>query len=170
MDHFGAYLNRLWNRPNTVELGIQILIGILLILSAWYLWQPKKSKPQKEINPSTSPAALFFLGATLVVLGIPGAVPYLAAIQRIVNHDPNWAASLGYLLFYNFVFILPLLCLIGLRSMLAERADVWFLALAKFCLGVIPRLTAILFFIAGLVMVADGIGWFFGYPLLPVSP
>ncbi len=34
IDHFGAYLNRLWNRPNALELGIQILLGVLLVASA----------------------------------------------------------------------------------------------------------------------------------------
>lgn len=169
-DYFGAYFERLWNRPNALELGIQICIGILFMLSAWFLWRAKRSRPRADASPSASPGAMFFLGATLVVLGIPGAVPYLAAIERIVNYDPDWAAAFGYLVFYNFVFIVPLLCLMALRYVLAERADGCFQALAKFCLGVVPRLTAILFLILGLVMVADGIGWFCGYPLLPVSP
>ncbi len=104
-----------------------------------------------------------------MVIGIPGAVPYLAAIERIVNHDLEWAGALSYLIFYNAVFVLPLMGLIGLRVVLGERAEPWFQALAKFCVGVMPRLTAILFLLIGLVMVADGIGWFCGHPLLPVS-
>lgn len=169
LDSFGDYLNRLWNHPNAIELGIQILIGGLLILSAWYLWKSKRSKPQKGASPATSPGALFFLGGTLVVLGMPGAVPYLAAIERIVNQDPGWAGAFGYLVFYNFVFVLPLLALIGLRVVMADRADAWFQALAKFCMTAMPRVAAVLFLLLGLVMVADGIGWFAGYPLLPVS-
>lgn len=170
MEHFGAYLIRLWNRPNAMELGIQILIGILLMLSAWYLWRLKRSNPPADARPSSSPGPLFVLGASLVVLGMPGAVPYLAAIERIVNHDPGRAAAMGYLLYYNFVFIVPMAGLIGLRFVMGEQAEPRFRALAGFCVRVMPRLTAVLFLIVGLVMVADGIGWFCGHPLLPVSP
>jgi hypothetical protein len=35
---------------------------------------------------------------------------------------------------------------------------------------VVPALAAVLFFALGLLMVADGIGWFLGHPLIPVSP
>lgn len=170
MEHFGAYFERLWNRPNALELAIQVFIGILLLASAWYLWRPKKFKRQADPKPSASPGALFVLGATLVILGMPGAVPYLAAIERIVNHDPEWVGSLGYLIFYNLVFVFPLMGLIGLRAVLGERAEPWFQALARFCLSAMPRLAAILFLIVGLIMAADGIGWFLGYPLLPVKP
>lgn len=166
-DHLSSYLSRLWNQPNSIELCVQILIGLLLMISSGYLWRNQRSKAQKK--PSASPGAMAFLGASLVVLGMPGAVPYLAAIERIVNHAPNWAAALGYLGIYNFVFIVPLLGLIGLRAILGNRADPWFQAVEKFCIHVMPRLTAVLFFLIGLVMVADGIGWFCGYPLLPVT-
>lgn len=164
IDHFGAYLNRLWNRPNAVELGVQILIGLLLIPSAWYLWRPKTTAP------SATEGALFFLGGSLIVLGIPGAVPDLAAIERIVAHDPDWLVAMGCLLFYNVAFVVPLLTLIGLRMILGARAEAWLHALTNFCLRIMPRAAAVLFFLLGLVMIADGIGWFCGYPLLPVTP
>lgn len=169
LDHFGAYLNRLWNRPNAVELGVQILIGILLMPSAWHLWRRAQSQPKADVGPSAAPHAMFFLGASMVLIGLPGAVPYLAAIERIVRHDSGWTGALGCLVFYNLVFIMPLLGLIGLRLLLAERADVWFQSLAKFCLRTMSRLAALLFLVLGLVLVVDGIGWFLGCPLLPVS-
>lgn len=171
IDHFGAYLNRLWNRPNAVELGVQILIGILLIPSAWYLWRKKNTTSQAEgAAPSATAGALFFLGATLVVVGMPGAVPYLAAIERIVAFDSVWMLSLGSLLFYNVVFVVPLLALVGLRVILGSRADGWLQALTQFCLRIMPRVAAVLFLLLGLVLIADGVGWFCGYPLLPVKP
>ena len=171
IEHFGAYLNRLWNRPNALELGVQILIGLLLIPAAWYLWRPKKSsQPSNTVAPSASAGALFFLGASLIVVGIPGAVPYLAAIERIVASDPGWVLAGGYLLFYNAVFIIPLLALIGLRMILGAQADGGLQALTQFCLRILPRVAAVLFLLLGLVLLADGIGWFCGYPLLPVEP
>lgn len=168
-DLFGAYLSRLWNQPNALELAFQIFLGILLMLSPWLLRRSKDSQTKPNPKAAGSPTTLFVLGATLVLVGIPGAVPYLAAIERIVSHDPDWAASATYLAYYNFVFILPFLCLIGFRFVMPRRAGKLFQVLAAFCLSVMPRLTALLFFTAGIILVADGIGWFFGFPLLPVS-
>jgi hypothetical protein len=68
------------------------------------------------------------------------------------------------------MFIFPLLGLIVLRVVLGRRAVPVFQAVSTLCMGAVPRVTSILFFLLGVLMVADGIGWFCGYPLLPVSP
>jgi cytochrome c biogenesis protein CcdA len=170
LEKFGAYLNRLWNQPNGLELAVQILIGSLFLWSAWLVWRNKKTKAKIGPTSSPSPSSLALLGITLVVVGLPGAVPYLAAIERIVHHNPGWTKAIGYLAFYNLMFILPLLGLIVLRAVLGGRAVTFFQAVSTFCMGAMPRVTAVLFFLLGFVMVADGIGWFCGYPLLPVSP
>jgi len=170
LDYFGAYLKRLWNQPNALELILQIILGALLILSAWYLRRSKKAKSDSDPVATTSPVAMFSLGATLMLIGMPGAVPYLAAIERIVSFDPNWLGALALLAFYNLVFVLPFLVLIGFRFLMPGLAGRLFKSLADFCLSMMPRLTALLFFVLGLVLIVDGIGWFLGYPLLPLSP
>ena len=109
------------------------------------------------------------LGGTLVLLGIPGAVPYLAAVERIVHKDPQGVTAIAYLLFYNLIFVLPLLSLIGLRFLFPQRAGKIFQSLATLSLSVLPKLTAVAVVALGLVLVADGIGWFLGHLLLPVS-
>lgn len=169
IEHFGAYLSRLWNQPNALELVIQIVLGVLLMLSAWYLHRSKKNKTESGAKPMASPGAMFLLGVTLILIGIPGAVPYLAAIERIVSQDLNWAGAVACLGFYNLIFVLPFLCLIGFRFAMPQHAGKLFQTLADFCLSMMPKLTALLFFLVGLVMAADGVGWFLGHPLLPVS-
>ncbi len=168
-ENFGAYFDRLWNQPNALELVAQILIGLLLIVSAWYLRRPAKAGAEARPAPEASTGAMFLLGATLVLLGIPGAVPYLAAIERIVRFDPDWVGAIGCLVFYNLLFVFPFLCLMGLRFLMPHHAGRFFQSIADFALKVMPWLAAVLFFLAGLVMVADGIGWFLGHPVLPVS-
>lgn len=169
MEHFGAYLDRLWNRPNAFELGIQILLGVLLILSAWHMHRSRKAKTGSGPSAGASPGAMAMLGVTLVLIGIPGAVPYLVAIERIVQHDPSWAGAAACLGFYNLIFVLPFLGLIAFRLIMPGQAGRLFQTLGDFCLAAMPKLTALLFFVLGLVLVADGVGWFVGYPLLPVD-
>jgi cytochrome c biogenesis protein CcdA len=167
-EQLGPYLNRLWHDPNAYELAAQIFIGLLLMLSPWFMSQ--QGKMTSRPVPEASPGGLFFLGATLTVLGIPGAVPYVAAVERIVSHDPPWLAAAAYLGFYNLIFVLPFLVLIGLRVITPRLADRIFQPLSNFAMRVVPALAAVLFFALGLLMVADGIGWFLGHPLIPVSP
>lgn len=171
LEHLGAYLNRLWNQPNALELSLQIAIGLLLIVSALYM-RRKKTTPKPTSGPpsAASPGAMFVFGSSLILVGIPGAVPYVAAIERIVRADVGWVGGMGLLLFYNLVFVFPFLCLMGLRYLMPRKAGRCFQVLADFAMMVMPRLVVWLFFIAGLVMVADGVGWFLGFPLLPVSP
>jgi len=167
---FGAYLTRLWNQPNALELSVQIFIGLLLIVSAWYLRRKGTPEAESKTPAAASPGAMFLLGATLILLGMPGAVPYVAAIERIVRFDPGWVGAVGLLVFYNLLFVLPFLCLIALRFLMPHHAGRCFQVVSDFALKVMPRLVVLLFFLVGLVMVVDGIGWFLGYPLLPVSP
>lgn len=169
LEHFGAYLNRLWNQPNAFELVVQIVLGGLLMLSVRFLRRSGGGKPKAEPPAAASPGAMFLLGATLILLGIPGAVPYLAAIERIVQHEPSWVGSVAYLGFYNAIFVLPFLGLIAFRFVMPRQAGKLFQSLAGFCLSVMPTATAVLFFGVGLTLVADGVGWFLGHPILPVS-
>jgi len=166
---FGAGLARLWNQPEALELVIQILVGLLLLLSPWFMRRSSPAKPQEAPTAGSSPAAMALLGGSLVLLGIPGAVPYLAAVERIMHQDPQGFAAIAYLLFYNFIFVLPLLSLIGLRFLFPQQAGRIFQSLATLSLSGLPKLTAVAVVALGLVLVADGIGWFLGHPLLPVS-
>jgi cytochrome c biogenesis protein CcdA len=167
--HFGAGLARLWNQPQALELVIQILVGLLLLASPWLMQRSTTAKPQEAPATGNSPAAMAVLGGSLVLVGLPGAVPYLAAVERIVQHDPQGLAGVAYLLVYNLIFVLPLLSLIGLRFLFPQQAGRIFQSLASLSLSVLPKLTAVVVVVLGLVLVADGIGWFLGHPLLPVS-
>ncbi len=168
-DHLDAYLTRLWNQPNALELAAQIIIGLLLIISSFYLRRKKSTAPSARTPPAASARAMFVFGVTLILIGMPGAVPYAAAIERIVRADINWATGIGLLGFYNFVFVFPFLCLIGLRYLLPRQAERCFQVFADFAVRAMPWLVAWLFLIVGLVMLADGVGWLLGFPLLPVS-
>jgi len=168
-DYFGDYLSRLWNHPNIFELSVQITIGVLLIFSAWYLLRLHPRTTASEAPPALRPGAMFSLGVTLIVLGIPGAVPYLAAAERIVSSDSGWTASAGYLIFYNLLFVLPFLALIAVYFALPSKSEKICNWIARCTATYLPKIGAALFLIVGVVIVADGIGWFLGYPILPVD-
>lgn len=65
----------------------------------------------------------FALGASSTVIGLPGAFPYFAAIDQILRADASTAGAVALLLFYNGVFLLPLLAIPLLRAAFGRRAD-----------------------------------------------
>lgn len=168
-DYFGGYFARLWNQPNAIELAMQVLIGLLLIASSVYLLKNKKSVGKAQQILPAGPRTLFILGATLIVVGMPGAVPYAVAAERIVQQDVGWLWVGLCLLWYNFVFVTPFLIMLLLPFLLPSQSEACFAALTRFAAAALPLITALLCFVLGVVMAVDGIGWLLGYPLLPVS-
>ncbi len=165
----GPSISRWWNQPNILELGLQIVVGTLLLVSGWRQYRlPEISASSDSAEPVSSVGA-FTLGSSLTVIGIPGAVPYFGAIEQILRADLSSMASMGALIFYNIVFVLPFFVLLLLRILKPNQS--------KSIFGSISLLInrwgkpAIVggFIILGIVLIADAIGWFLGYPLLPVN-
>ncbi len=167
--HLGAYFSRLWHQPNALELGVQIALGCLLFLSSIYLLKACRRKADVARSLPASPQALFALGVTLTLAGMPGAVPYAAAAERIARFDGGWDAVLSLLVFYNVCFVAPFLTLIALHLAFPHLSKTCFGMLGKFASAALPVIAAGLFMLLGGIMVADGIGWFLGHPLLPVQ-
>jgi cytochrome c biogenesis protein CcdA len=60
------------------------------------------------------------LGATVTVMELPTALPYFAAIALLINLQLSVPQWLPLLVFYNIIFILPPLLLLGIRVGLGE--------------------------------------------------
>ena len=101
---------------------------------------------------------------------MPGAFPYFAAVDQILRFDVDIGFAFVALLYYNAVFLLPLAALLVLRALLGARADRLFAWLAPALARWGHRLIVVVLLAIGLVAVADAIGWFLGYPLLPLPP
>jgi len=109
------------------------------------------------------------IGAGITVVGLPGAVPYIGAVDQILRSDPGFVGSVLALLFYNLVVLLPLVALVIIRFVFpahSERVFEWIGSLAdRWGHRIIVTALALL----GAVLVVDGVGWFRGYPLIPIS-
>ena len=165
----GPSISRWWNQPNIVELGLQIVVGTLLLVYGLRQYRLPEISASSDSAKPVSPVGAFTLGSSLTVIGIPGAVPYFGAIERILRADLSSMASMGALIFYNFVFVLPFFVLFLLRILTPNQSKSIFGSISL----LINRWSkpAIVggFIILGIVLIADSIGWFLGYPLLPVN-
>ncbi len=168
LDEIRAYTLRLWKNPETEEILLQILIGSVLCGLAVRMARSPKERVDKPVSSGMTAAQAFAAGAVLTVVGLPGAVPYIAAIDLILREDldlVNQALVLGY---YNVVFVAPLFAIVAVHGALGDRSQRVLDSIRRVLETWGQRVVVVLLFALGAVLVADGLGWLLGYPLIPV--
>lgn len=127
-----------------------------------------ESKGDIGVTELITPIKAFTIAVVLMVVGIPGALPYLAAIDQLLRADLNQFETVLALIYYNVLFILPIVALGCIRLLIPHQSERIFefinILVEKWGRRVIMTFLVIL----GSVMVIDGIGWFLGMPLIPV--
>ena len=161
---------RWWNQPNTPELVLQLVVGLAMLVVAW----KQRNSPSQDVDPrappTLSPAEAFTLGFSLTIVGIPGAVPYFGAIEQILRADLTTPASIGAILFYSLAFLTPFLLLVLVRVLVPAHSERIFQATASIIKRWGKHLVVGALCLLGIILIADGVGWFLGSPLLPVDP
>lgn len=163
-----AYVLRLWQSPSTEELLFQILIGLVLLVFGLKIAQTRRRRDQSPAASPMTVRAAFVAGAVLTLVGMPGAVPYIAAIDLILRSGVPPGQASAAIVFYNVVFIVPLLGIVALAAALGERSKQILESIKGFFDRWGKRLIVVLLLGLGLVLVIDGVGWFLGRPLIPV--
>lgn len=167
-DKVGEYLIWKLNNPGTLFLALQIVVGVVMIVFGYRMAVARRERAQrKEPEAGMSPPRAFLLGAGAMLAGLWGALPYFAAVDQILRADLPLTGVLGALLYYNLVFIAPLAALVVLRAVVGERANSVFAAINRFFEVWGRRVLMLLLLALGIALVADGIGFLMGHPLLP---
>ena len=123
----GQALLALIPRPG-VELRhlLELCLGVGLLLLAAVLWLGRKqvahhvARNQGRIDRSS-----FLVGAGIMAVELPTAVPYFAAIAAIVGSGKNVSTQIGLLVVFNAVFIAPLPAILGVRLLAGKRGQRW---------------------------------------------
>jgi hypothetical protein len=159
-----------FKHPNAIDYYLSIVVGLLLIFFG-YRWAiaRRKKAAQKKPDAGMGPLQAFAVGAGAVIAGLWGALPYFAAIDTILKEDLSTAASIGALTYYNVVFVSSGVVLVLIRAVMGPRADAMFDAVNRFIAVWGKWLIITLMVILGLVMLADGVGWMLGRPILPTG-
>ena len=110
----------------------------------------------------------FLAGAGMTIVGLPGAVPYLAAIDLILRSDQTTRQEVMVLVVYNIVFVAPLAAIVALTLVLGERSQRLLHNIRGFFDRWGQRLIVSLMLVLGALLIMDGVGWFLGTPLIPV--
>ncbi len=169
VDAIGPTFARLWNEPLAVELAIQIVLGVVLVVFGWRLARRRGERAATEPAGPVAPGRAFSLGAVLTLVGMPGAVPYFGAIDQVLRADLSPTGTATALVVYNVVFLVPLASLLLVRVAVPTRSEAIFAGVAAVAERGGRALIVALLALLGLVLAADGVGWFLGSPLLPVG-
>ena len=167
-DQISAYTLRVWENPKTEELVFQIAIGFVLCALASRIATGRKRRSEKSVKSGMTTGQAAVSGAVIVVTGLPGALPYFAAIDLILRSDVSlWQQTLA-LGYYNIVFISPLVAVMALVLLAGDRGKVFLDKIMRFIDAWGKTIVVALLLTLGIVLIADGAGWLLGHPLLPV--
>jgi cytochrome c biogenesis protein CcdA len=166
----GPAVKRWYHQPNAVELGIQVVIGAVMVILGWKIAGSRDNRPPRETPDALPPGAAFVFGSSLMLAGMPGAFPYFGAMDQILRADLGVAGSAVALIFYNLVFLLPLSVLLLVRLIFPQHSAVVFAKIASVAERWGRRVIIVILVVVGLALVADGISFSFGKPLLPIGP
>ena len=160
---------RFLNAPTTLELLVQFVLGVIMVGFGWKLAGSRESHGPRGADTALSPVNAFLLGATLTLVGLPGALPYFGAIDQILRDGKTELDAMLALAGYNAAFILPHASLMAVRILAPQRSEHIFQVVAQASEKWGRRLIIVILFVVGITLVADTIGWWFGYPLLPIG-
>jgi len=103
---------------------IELALGVVALALSAVLWRGREGLSRRiSKSEAQSERASFALGAGIMVLELPTAFPYFAAIAAVVDSGANVLAQIGLIVLFNVVFILPLLGIVALRSLSGEAAE-----------------------------------------------
>lgn len=129
----GQWLLSLLPKPShhTKHLG-EIVGGVLLVVAAIVVWFVRHRLGERQL-PGTraQPGHAFTAGATVMLVELPTAFPYFAAIAAIVGLDKPLSVQLALVVLFNVIFLGPLVAIAVVvrfsesvrRSVIAPVAD-----------------------------------------------
>ncbi len=159
-----------FKNPSALDYVLSVIIGFgLVVLGYRWAMARRKRAADKPVQTGMDPLQAFTLGAGATIAGLWGALPYFAAIDQILKADTSTWEAVVALAFYNLVFISISAALVIIRACVGSRADPIFEAVDRFFQVWGKRVLIVLMVLLGLVMVADGVGWLLGHPLIPVG-
>jgi cytochrome c biogenesis protein CcdA len=143
--------------PHTVHL-VELVAGAAALPAAALLWHARAHFAARLARTSqTGERSAWLLGAGIMAVELPTAVPYFAAIAAIVESGHSDSTQTFLLLLYNGAFVAPLvlllviLALTGARgAQIAARARV---RLDRWA----PRIAPAALFVASIVLITLGV-------------
>jgi cytochrome c biogenesis protein CcdA len=121
----GQALLALVPRPNAETRGwLELSAGGALAILAAVLWLTRAKLAQRFAGKRANmQRRSFLLGASIMAVELPTALPYFAVIAAVVGSGRNVVDQLVALAIFNAAFVTPLLLIAAIRRLMQERGS-----------------------------------------------
>lgn len=146
------------------DYALELLLALLLFYLAAKQSQERDTHSIEELERSDmtlKEAAT--IGILINVVGLPFAIPYLAAIDQILKADLHFIQIFFVLLVYNIFYILPYASLLLIRFTFPHESDRIFGGINSWMHRVTTKWMPWVFFLLGLLLVEDAVSFLLGY-------
>ena len=145
--------------PQPLDFGISLVVGLLCLWAALGSRDGGASQ-EKEPEFDFTPLKCFGFGAIVNFVGVPFAVPYLAALDQILGADLSQQQSLSVLVAYNLVYAMPFALVPILVAIMGDRSKPVLERINRFMVTATDKLMPVLLLLIGLALIADSIYFF----------
>ena len=140
--------------PNAIDFLLGLIVGVLLL---WVAFKTAGKRQTEETGPGMRLTPFSALGSGIAVcfVGMPFALPYLAAIDQILKADLAFFQAFVLLLGYNALYAVPFAIVPVLVAVMGEASH----AVLQRLKGMLDRaasvVTPVLLGLVGLALVVD---------------
>jgi cytochrome c biogenesis protein CcdA len=101
---------------------IELILGGAVLLLAVALWTIRERVARKVVGAEERNARnSFLLGAGIMAVELPTALPYFAVIAAVIAGGGNVVTQIVLVLLFNGIFVAPLLLILAVRRIAGER-------------------------------------------------
>jgi cytochrome c biogenesis protein CcdA len=109
---------------NSTKHIVEAAVGAVLLVSAVALWRGGENLTERmPKGAAMRQRSAFALGAAIMLVELPTALPYFAALAAIIGYDASLGSQIAMVLLFNVIFLLPVLAILVLRMIAGQRAE-----------------------------------------------
>jgi len=151
--------------PDSFDYVLEFFVALLLFYFAWKMYRAGYQHPEKKLERGLGMKArdAWLMGLQINLIGLPFALPYLAAIDLILKAELHALSAFFVLLLYNIVYLLPFAVMFGVRWVYQEQSRAMFGRFNEWIDHVSEKYLPIVFAILGLLLIEDCVSYFLGY-------
>jgi cytochrome c biogenesis protein CcdA len=143
---------------DTAERALEIGAGVVLLSVAAGIWLLRARVEDRIAEPRSARArSAFAVGVGIMVVELPTAFPYFAAITALGASDQGTAVQITLLGVYSLCFVLPVLGILAARTLAGPRGERILAGARDWTQRNAPAVLAVTVGAIGLVLIAIGV-------------
>jgi threonine/homoserine/homoserine lactone efflux protein len=146
------------DNPQAIDFFVELAIGVLCL---WAALAARGGKASEERRPEgeLTPVSCFTYGAIVNFIGVPFALPYLAAIDQILKANLSAEASIVMLGAYNLSYALPFAMVPLFVAIRGDASKPMLEKISSVLVRIADKVMPLLLLLLGIALIADAISY-----------